>query len=68
MTKLNLRPETFLLYNILITERVNDHGVHDILIHFQEQISKYESKFDLLSHNVTNIHIPNCYIFVEWRN
>ena len=37
-----------------LIEGANDHGVHDILIHSQEQVLKFENKFGVASHKVTN--------------
>ena len=35
------------------TSWINDHGVRDILIHFQEHVWKLENEFHVPAHNIT---------------
>ena len=53
LTKLKLRTQTFYCTTSGIIARTNDRGVHDILIHFQEQVLKFENKFAVATHNTT---------------
>ena len=32
---------------------MNDRGVYDILIHFQEKVWNFENKFGVATHNIT---------------